>query len=78
MDETHTPLFTNPNVSLFLDDIVAYDSSSSLSQSTVPPDESPLVVELADSSYIVPSSSLVSLPPPLCHTSHISQPFILL
>ena len=75
IDETPTPLFTNPNVSLFLDDILADDSSSSLSQSTTPPDEFHPAVEPVDSSS---SSSPISPPPPLSHTSRVSQPSVLL
>ena len=76
--ETLTPLFTNPNVSLFLNDILAYDSSSSLSQSTALPDESSSAVEPVDSSDIIPSSLPISPPPPVHRTSRISQPSILL
>ena len=76
---TLTPLFTNPSVSLFPNDIFAYDSSSSLGQSTVaPPNESPPAMEPADSFSIIPLSSSVSPPPPLRHTSRVSQPSVIL
>ena len=41
VDETPTPLFTNPNISLFPNEIFTNDSSSSLTQPTASPDESP-------------------------------------
>ena len=76
---TPTPLFTNPNVSLFPDDIFADDSSSSLSQSTVaPPDEFPPAVELADFSSVIHLSSSISPPLPLHRTTRVSQPFVIL
>ena len=78
VDKTPTPLFTNPNVSLFLDEILAYDSSSSLSQPTASPKECPPAMELTDSSSIVPSSSYVPPPPQLHRSSCVSQPSILL
>ena len=77
MDETRIPLFTNPNISLFYDEILADDSSSSLNQSTATPDESPSAVELVDSSFVIPPSSFVSPPPLLRHTSRVSQPSVL-
>ena len=76
--ETLTPLLVNSNVSLFPNDILAYDSSSSLSQSTTSPKKFPLVVEPVDSSTVIHSSLLVSPPPPLHCTFRVSQPSVLL
>ena len=78
VDDTFTHLFTNPNISLFPNDIFAYDSSSSLTQPTTSPDESPPPMELADSFFVIPSSSIISPPPVLRHTSRVSQPSIVL
>ena len=78
VDDTLTPLFTNPNISLFPNDIFAYDSSSSLTQPATFPDESPPPMEPVDSSFVIPSSSIISPPPPLHHTSRVSQPSIFL
>ena len=71
VNETPTPLFTNPNISLFPDEIFADDSPSNLTQSTAFPDESSSAVEPTDSSSVPPS-------PPPCQSSHISQLFVLL
>ena len=76
--ETPTPLFTNPNISLFPNEIFADDSSSSLTQPTTSPDESPSALEPADSSSAIPFSLQVSSPPPPHRTSHVSQPSVLL
>ena len=76
--ETPTPLFINPNVSLFSNGILVDDKSSSLGQSTTPPNKSPLAVEPANSSAIIPSSLLVSPPPPVCRTFCVNQPSIIL
>ena len=65
VNETPAPIFTNPNVSLFPNEILVDDSFSSLNQSTTAPGESPSIVEPTDSSSIIPSSSSVSPPPPL-------------
>ena len=73
MDETSTPLFISPNVSLFPDEILTDDSSSSLTQPTASPDESTPAMEPVDSSPVVPSSPSIPLP-----TSPLSQPFVLL
>ena len=62
----------------FLMKFFADDSSYSLSQSTTAPSESPSAVEPVDSTSIIPSSSFMSHPPPLRHTSHVSQPSVLL
>ena len=78
VDETPTPLFTNPNVSLFPDEIFVDDSSSSLRQPTASLDESPPAMEPTDSPSVVPSSPYVPLPLPLRHSLRVSQPFILL
>ena len=67
--ETPTYIFTNSNVFLFPNDILADDDSSCLSQTTAPPDESLSVVEPIDSSVVIPSSLPVSPPPPVCRTS---------
>ena len=79
MNETPSPLFVNLNVSLFPDEILADETSFSMSQSTASPDESPPIVEPVDSSSIVPSSPSVPLSPsPLHRYSHVSQPSVLL
>ena len=78
VDDTLTHLFTNPNISLFPNDIFAYDSSSSLTQPTTSPDESPPAVELADSSSVMPSSLFVHPSPQLCRSPRVSQPSVLL
>ena len=78
MDETPTPLFTNPNVFLLPNEVFVDDSSFSLSQPTASLDECPPVVEPADSPSVVPSSPYVPLPLPLCHSLRVSQPSILL
>ena len=70
VDKFSTPLFTNPNVSLFHDGILAYNSSSS--QPIVSLDESPPAVEPIDSSFVVHSSSFVPTPPPFRHSSRVS------
>ena len=70
--ETLTPLFINPNVSLFPNDILADGSFSSLSQPTASTDESPPVVEPIDSSTIIPYSLPVCPLTPLRRTSCVS------
>ena len=70
MIETSTPLFTNPSVSLFPNDLLVDESSSSLSQSMALPAKSPLTVEPTDPSSISP-------PPPLRRTSRLSQPSVI-
>ena len=77
VDETPTPFFTNPNVSLFPDENFADDSFSSLSQPTTSLDESPSTMEPANSSSVVPSSPSVPPPPQFCRFPHVSQPSIL-
>ena len=78
VDETRAPLFTNPNISLFPYEIFADDSSSNLTQPYASPDEFPPPMEPANSSFVIPYLSSVSLPPPFCRTSHVSQPSIFL
>ena len=78
MDETPTPLFTNPNISLLPDEILTDDSSSSLNQSIKALDESPSAVEPTDSYSVIPSLLSVSPPPLLRRTSRVSQTSILL
>ena len=78
IEETPTPFFTNPNISLFPDDIFTDDNSSSLRQSTAPLDESPPTVEPTYSTSAIPSLSPVSPPPPLQRTCHVSQPSVIL
>ena len=78
VDETPIPLFTNPNISLFPDEILADNSSSILNQSTTAPHESPSAVKPADSTSVIPSSSFVSPPPQLRRTYCVSQLSVLL
>ena len=77
-DQNSHSLFTNPNASLFPNDILGNDSSFSLSQSTTRPAESPLAVEPDDSSSVILSLSPVSHPLPLRHIYRVSQASILL
>ena len=82
VDKTHAYHFTNPNISLFTDDILADDSSSNLTQPIAFPNESPPPMKPADSSFVIPFFiiwfSSGSPSPPLCHISLVSQPSILL
>ena len=78
VDKTLTPLFTNPNVSLFPYETFADDKSSSLSQPTASLNEYPPDVELAESPSVVPSSPSVPPAPPLRRFPRVSQPFVLL